>query len=668
MLSRLKESLTLKTTLALIIILAVFLGLMALGINLRLGGSIREDALDRNEDMVYSIQQQIDMYLSAFPEIITVLARDEAVPAEEEDVLNDLFDRELEKQEDFHNIYYGTEGGDVYIRPDADVGDIDPRERPWYEGAEELEEGEVYWTEPYVDAATDELIITVSTPVFDEDGDFAGAIGGDISLVYLSEVVAEHQIGETGYSFIVENDGETMAHPEEQHVLDRFNVEELFSIDFLGDGETGYVEYTYDGEDAIATYRPLDTIEATVFTRVASDEAFGLLSITQETLIIGTVIILVLLSAFVAFYTRKAVLGPIVTLTDVIDRLADFDLRFDEDHSATSYLEREDEIGKITRSVAGMQEGLREVVSEEKEIAGELAASSQELSANSQEMSASAEEVSTAIEEVASGAEEQSAQIDETQENMQELSQEIDSINDRADRMAENADETVDRVREGRKLMNESIEQLQKAARTRKVTEDLTAELVELSDEIGEVIDFISEIAEQTNLLALNASIEAARAGQAGQGFNVVAEEIRELSENTSESTENIAELIEKVQNKISRVNEEMDKAAEVMDSTGEKMEKSVDKYGEVEDITEDLEGIIEDINDSIKKMTSSSSEVTAAMEEIAAVSEQASGNAEEVAAASEEQSATTQEVVEASEKLAELAQELNNQVGKFEI
>ena len=89
------------------------------------------------------------------------------------------------------------------------------------------------------------------------------------------------------------------------------------------------------------------------------------------------------------------------------------------------------------------------------------------------------------------------------------------------------------------------------AVRMHEMVENLAAN--ELT-RIGQFSAIIERIAGQTKLLALNAAIEAARAGEHGRGFAVVAEEVKRLAAETAAQTAQIRETVSSTQAQIHHV------------------------------------------------------------------------------------------------------------------
>ena len=88
----------------------------------------------------------------------------------------------------FMATYLGDSKGGFTIRPDAKMPDgFDPRVRPWYKGAQSSNGSTL--TEPYIDAATGQLIISIATPS-SKAGQSVGVVGGDLSLQTLVVNVA----------------------------------------------------------------------------------------------------------------------------------------------------------------------------------------------------------------------------------------------------------------------------------------------------------------------------------------------------------------------------------------------------------------------------------------------------------------------------------------------
>ncbi len=87
----------------------------------------------------------------------------------------------------------------------------DPRKRCWYEEA--VKTGKISWSEPYVHAATKELIVTCSKPFYDAGDKLLGVVEADVTLNVMNENILSTQIGKLGYAFLLDDKGNIIAHP-----------------------------------------------------------------------------------------------------------------------------------------------------------------------------------------------------------------------------------------------------------------------------------------------------------------------------------------------------------------------------------------------------------------------------------------------------------------------
>ncbi|GEN45071.1 methyl-accepting chemotaxis protein [Alkalibacillus haloalkaliphilus] len=90
------------------------------------------------------------------------------------------------------NLYFGTPDGSLYLHdiPEADLSGYDATERDWYSQAL-ANEGEVIWTEPYLDAATNQSIITLATTLNDDQGEVIGVAAIDFQMSKLATLLRQ---------------------------------------------------------------------------------------------------------------------------------------------------------------------------------------------------------------------------------------------------------------------------------------------------------------------------------------------------------------------------------------------------------------------------------------------------------------------------------------------
>ena len=94
---------------------------------------------------------------------------------------------------------------------------FDPRKRPWFKQAVSKEK--LSWTEPYIFFTSQQPGISASIPAYaSTDNAFLGAIGVDIEIGQLSSFLRSLKIGERGSAFILNRNGDVIAHPQPEHI------------------------------------------------------------------------------------------------------------------------------------------------------------------------------------------------------------------------------------------------------------------------------------------------------------------------------------------------------------------------------------------------------------------------------------------------------------------
>lgn len=379
-------------------------------------------------------------------------------------------------------------------------------------------------------------------------------------------------------------------------------------------------------------------------------------------------IIAVLLAIFAGFglWAANTIVGPIRMVTSKLGVLAGGDFRKGE--PLGQVMNRQDEIGEMSRAMDKMQGQVHEMMKTVAEASQQVATSSQQLTNSSEQSAQVSGQVADSIVNVAGSCSEQFAEVENASTHIGNLALNMEKFEktiDHAGRVVASAKTQAD---EGEQKVSAAVRQMelieQSVSESAKVIEALGRE----SDKIGTIVDAISQIAEQTNLLALNAAIEAARAGEHGRGFAVVADEVRKLAEQSSESAGEIAALIGSIQARAkSAVSVMQEGVIQVHNGVG-----AVDGAGTT---FKDIAGMVEKVADETKEMerivvtlSGSTNTISSAISKISDKSRSVADEAETVSAATEEQTATMNEIASASRQLTEMAKAMESSVGIFKI
>ncbi len=289
-----------------------------------------------------------------------------------------------------------------------------------------------------------------------------------------------------------------------------------------------------------------------------------------------------------------------------VEAVAGFDLTRAIDASGR------DEISDLLKSLSGMRDHLREVVTQVRDGAHAL-----------EQMSA---ELATASAEVAGASNQQAESASGMAASMEQLSVSIDQVHEHATISHDLASRSGEASRQGREVTLNAASEMASIAEGARQSSAIVAELGGLTAEITSIVNVIKEIADQTNLLALNAAIEAARAGEQGRGFAVVADEVRKLAERTSSSTRQIGDMIERIQSGTRRTMQAMENDVSRANQGEELARQAGQSIDQIEQRAGDVVRAVNEIHLSLREQSAAAKEVAVRVEQIAQMTETNAG------------------------------------------
>ncbi|HID26511.1 MAG TPA: HAMP domain-containing protein [Methanosarcinales archaeon] len=268
---------------------------------------------------------------------------------------------------------------------------------------------ELVWTHPYLDLAGAGWVVTCSVPLYHKNGEFFGVQSIDITLNSLIKVALSVKVGKTGYAFMIDAEGNTIAFPSRAdndlrwndtwyentfNLLDTPNTDFKKVVERMVAGEIGTNEVTFQGVNKYISYAPIsvtgwsmgvvvpenEIIESAIATqKVIKEHTENISNKTKSDtmhtinqILIG-LFVTILIVSLISFISARSITKPIQKLTQSAKKIGEGYLEY------KVKINTGDEIENLANSFNKMTDDLKQNIEELRRATAEKERMLQEL-------------------------------------------------------------------------------------------------------------------------------------------------------------------------------------------------------------------------------------------------------------------------------------------------
>ena len=512
--------------------------------------------------------------------------------------------------------------------------------------------GNIVIAEPYYEDNIWQICVALPMK---KDGENHSYLVGSYKYDLLNDVLSNINIGVTGDSYIINEEGTIIADKDLESMQKHENIYELYDygknkevFDNMINFQTGSESMRLHRVNHYVAYAPVPGTNWTLIIDAPRREFQRTLFLSVFICIILAVLLL-LIARYVIVKMADSISDSLSLATGRLSSLSEGNLKDDVVLAQTNE-EAQILTGALAKTIASMDGYINDIESSlgylsegdySKEVPdsfhGDFAAIREALISISESLNdtmrrinhsslavnENSSEVSGYAKRLYDGSIEQGAALERLIDSIQRITEQIEHITENAELVKQCADSAQDKVDQGQEQMNIMLKTMH--------------DIYENMQEIIKISQLIEEISSQTSLLALNASIEAARAGESGRGFAVVAQQIGVLSDQTANALKQTGNIIE-------QANISIEKGLETADATA-------DSFREIYEAAEKFTGISSSmavVAGQQKEAVAMVTEETDKVLEIANINQQLARETDETAALSLKQAKDLGEVVAA--------------------
>lgn len=227
----------------------------------------------------------------------------------------------------------------------------------------QTKDGQRFISSVYIDDLTSEPLIAIAIPAKNVFGDFQGVLVAELNLKFIWDLVDQIKVGETGYAYVVDNQGNLIAFGDTARVLRGENLAQISEVAEFIENPSALTDITPEvvsytgllGRRVVGTYVPLGSPPWAVVTELPTSEANQ--PIIQNLIVsVITILAFAVLAGAAGLFLARRLAAPLVDLSHVATEIAGGNLAVEAKVSGPA------EIAQVSATFNTMTLRLRELI------------------------------------------------------------------------------------------------------------------------------------------------------------------------------------------------------------------------------------------------------------------------------------------------------------------